>query len=89
MYPNQSVILYRSRTEAEIDRLIWEGDGSFFVVFGFLIIWVLCFVVIYKLVDKFKLMWIWKNKSMTYICAGVATPVAYVVCKIINKLILM
>jgi hypothetical protein len=34
MQQNGGIVMYRSRAEMEIDKMIWEGDGSTFEIFG-------------------------------------------------------
>lgn len=42
----EQVIVYRSRTEAELDKLIWDSNGSFFEVGMFCVLYLGTFLAL-------------------------------------------
>jgi len=46
-----SIILYRNRSEMEIDRMIWEGNGAEY--FGYVVTIGIAFVLMTMLLQKF------------------------------------
>jgi hypothetical protein len=49
--PN-SIIIYRNRSEMEIDNLIWNGDGSAAAALGYVIAGAIMFVAITMILQK-------------------------------------
>lgn len=90
-----SVIIYRSRTEAEIDKMIWSGDGTFIEVFVCLGIWVGVFIMTIKLLSNYNLFSKYNSrttflgKNITPISFFVSLPITYLAYKLFFKLILL
>jgi len=84
------VIIYRSQGEAELDKLLWSGDGSFFEIGIFCLVFIGVFVGVSRILDNFithKSNYFFKY--FLWIVVVVSVPLTYIVWKGILKLILM
>lgn len=79
----ERVIVYRSQTEAEFDKLLWSGNGVIFEIMVFMVAYVGSVVLLSKLCEKFVS---WKHRN--YIVFLGTIPLSYVIYKIILKLII-
>jgi hypothetical protein len=79
-----SIILYRSRTEMELDKLLWSGDSSVFEFLVFLFIAVPIFVFVFS-----KLQRLFRSDLVVWlISVPTALTGSYIVCKLLAWLIL-
>jgi hypothetical protein len=77
MLASNSIIIYRSRTEQEFDRLIWDGDGSSIAVMGYIFAMLLAFVAIYMVFDKCFSYKYKSNNVLLWASALLSVPVGY------------
>lgn len=85
MSTTNQIIVYRNRSEAEIDRMIWEGDGTVQAVFLYLVCFIACVVFINYLIDKTELRY---SKHKNKVLIGSSIPLAYGVLKFLGWFIL-
>ena len=90
----EKVILYRSRTEAEIDNLIWNGNGVFLEVFVALGIWVAVLYGLYGALNYSSVRkFCFKNKFFSYhigkFIFALSLPITYVAYKLFFKLLMV
>lgn len=84
------MILYRSRTEIEIDNLIWNGSGAFLEVFVALGIWVAVFWLLHNVYRKYPNTRRFVSKhSLDTIIFVVSLPISYVLYKLFFKLLMV
>lgn len=83
----EQVIVYRNRTEAELDKMIWDNNGNFFEIGIFCLIYVGVFVALTRILTDQLRKYCRKNgrskftefvnKHFTLIIALVSLPATY------------
>ena len=78
--PN-SVIIYRSRAEQEIDNFLWNGNGEGIVYFGWVIAFLIAFVCVTKGMESIirtSFGWKYRNRLMNpWILGLISLPLGY------------
>lgn len=85
---SNSIIIYRSRAEAEIDRMIWDGDGSSIAIFGYVLAMLVMFVFIYSMLDKFVPNKYNRGSLFLWVSAILAAPLGYAFGQLFGTLLL-
>jgi hypothetical protein len=89
----ERVIVYQSQAEAELDKLIWSGDGTFFKVGIFCLSWVTVFCALNRVYDarfmrNFSRKNYFSSTVMLWIFGIISFPTTYGICMLLNKLLL-